>query len=54
MADKLIARIEKLEDKALLLGDLKTAIKLNWLRNSLKYDGIDCDTACFKMLEIVV
>ena len=39
--DKTLDRIERLENKALELGDLKTAIKLNWLYNAVKFDGLD-------------
>ena len=39
--DKTLDRIERLENKALELGDLKTAIKLNWLYNAVKFNGFD-------------
>ena len=38
-----IKRLEKLEDRALELGDLQTAIRLNWLRNAVKFDGMSKD-----------
>lgn len=50
----LIASISKHEDDALECGDLLTAIKLNWLRNSCKFDGIDYDTACVAYMNITL
>jgi len=54
LIDKLLKRLQTLEDMALTMGDLDTAIKLNWLRNSIKFDGLDYDTACYKMQAITV
>jgi hypothetical protein len=44
---KTLERIGRDEDKALSLGDLKTALRLNWLRNAVRFDGLDNDTAEF-------
>ena len=46
-------RIERLESKALTLGDLKTAIKLNWLYNAVKFDGMPYDSAILALEWIV-
>lgn len=51
---KTLDRIERLESKALTLGDLKTAIKLNWLYNAVKFDGLDVWDAEERIQQIVI
>lgn len=50
----LIAAISKHEDKALENGDMLTAIKLNWLRNACRFDGLNYDTACVAYMNITL
>jgi len=52
MKYKLFNAIQKLQDQALVLGDLKTAIKLNWLKYSV--DSMDIDTLCETMMKITI
>lgn len=53
MREKLIEVAIKVEDQALLLGDLKTAINLNWLRNAVQ-QGIDSEEAFVRFLEMTL
>lgn len=52
--DKAIARLDRDEQRALELGDLSTAIKLNWLLNAVRFDGLDTDSAEFNRQCIVL
>jgi len=52
MKNKLFIKIERLQDLALSLGDLKTCIKLNWLKYSI--DALTYDDACYKLQEIIL
>jgi hypothetical protein len=52
--DKTIARIERDEQRALELGDLKTAINLNWIRNAVRFDGLNADDAEYQRQVIVL
>ena len=52
MKYKLFNMIEKLQGQALTLGDLKTAIKLNWLKYIV--DSMDVDSLCETMMKITI
>jgi hypothetical protein len=45
-------RIENQQDKALAIGDLSTAIKLNWLKYSIDSLSNDEITYCFQSIII--
>lgn len=45
---------ESYEDQALSLGLLPTAIKINWIKNSLRYDEISYDDVVEKLLQLVL
>lgn len=44
--------ISRFEDKALQIGDINRAIKLNWLRNSLETDALSIENVIEKVLII--
>ena len=49
--EKLLEVIRQSEDQALDLGDLTTAINLNWLRNAIG-SGTELDEAFYRFLNI--
>lgn len=51
---KLQQRVLNSEDQALELGDLKTAIKLNWLFNAMKSLTITFDDATQSYMTILL
>jgi hypothetical protein len=50
----LLSEIDTSEQQAMTLGDLKTAIRLNWLYNAIKFDGMEYDEACYRWQEITI
>jgi hypothetical protein len=52
--DRLIDRIGEYEDKALACGDLQSAIRLNWLRNAVRFDGLSYDEGCYQLLALTI
>lgn len=52
--NKMIEIIETYEAQALQLGDLDTAIRLNWLANSAKFDGICMDDVVERLLQMTI
>ena len=49
-----VDRIEHYETQALELGDLKTAIKLNWLRNAVKSCQVSVVDSVLRMQQITL
>lgn len=45
---------EKYEDQALSLGLLSTAIKINWIKNSLRYDNVSHIDMFERLMQIVL
>lgn len=54
MDTRLETTISHYEDLALELNDLRTAMRLNWLRNSVRFDGLDPEHGCYVLLHIVL
>ena len=52
--DNLTSKLETYENKALELGDVKTAIKLNWIKNAIRYDGMNLGDAVEHMLAVTI
>ena len=53
MTESLVEIVGRSEEKALVLGDLKTAMRLNWLRNALS-SGISTELAFYKFLDMTL
>lgn len=52
--EKMLKWIEEYEIQVMKWGDIKTAIKLNWIRNAVRFDSVDPEEAFYQLMAVMI
>ena len=51
---RMLKRIEEYEIQAMRWGDIKTAIKLNWIRNAVRFGDMNLESAAYQLMAVTI